>query len=125
MSGSPYFPDNRGVRYAPRSDEETEDLNVRVPASVKLIVRREAKAAGVSVAYFVNEALTRFAEETHAERTMGLVRIPIRFDSEQIDNLEAAASRTGLSLTTWANHALLDKAAEPAPAENIKEKAAA
>lgn len=53
------------------------------------------------------------------------VCLPVLFDSEQLATLEAAASRANPSLTTWVGHALLAAAAEPTPAVENREKAAA
>ncbi len=125
MTGSPYFPAPATVRYAPRSDGAMDTLRLRCPAGLKVCLDREAKEAGVTLTYFCREGLRRFADEHHAERTMGLMPLPVRFDSEQLATLEAAASRSGLSLTTWVGHALLAAAAEAAPAETTREAEAA
>lgn len=129
MTSNPFFPTPQRRRNAEKITGERHTRKQTLAKEMWRTVQREAAFIGISAAGYERDALRRFIKETHAWRTEGRRSLPVPFTDRGYESLIAAANRLRQPLDVWAEHALLaaamKAAADPAPADNIKEKAAA
>ena len=112
MTGSVFFPVPDRVRYRKRAGSDARQFTMTVPPETDVLVRREAKAAGVSVSAYYQRAGLYLAEITRTERESGLLPVPCRISEDELQLCAHAANQAGLSLTQWVGHVLNNAALE-------------